>query len=94
MLGMRICTPLKERWCNLTDADLRGSDLDHINATCAYFDGANLNTLNYAILADTSFRNALITRELICRAGNLIWRTIMPDGTIEVGSQYGDGQGR
>ncbi|WP_334960490.1 pentapeptide repeat-containing protein [Nostoc sp.] len=83
------------RWCNLTEADLRGSVLDHINATCAYFDRAiNIGALEYAILADASFRDAHIPDQLICRGGNLIWRTIMPDGTIKLGPQYGDGEGR
>jgi uncharacterized protein YjbI with pentapeptide repeats len=82
------------RWCNLTEADLRGSVLNHINATCAYFDRAiNIGALEYAILADTSFQDAHIPNSLICRGGNLIWRTIMPDGTIQLGPQYGDGEG-
>lgn len=83
------------RWCNLTEADLRGSVLNHINATCAYFDRAiNIGALEYAILADASFQEAHIPDQLICRGGNLIWRTIMPDGTIKLGPQYGDGEGR
>lgn len=83
------------RWCDLTEADLRGSILDHINATCAYFDRAiNIGAFEYAILADASFQDAHIPDQLICRGGNLIWRTVMPNGTIEVGPQYGDGEGR
>ncbi len=83
------------RWCDLSEADLKGSVLDHINATCAYFDRAiNIGALEYAILADASFQDAHISDQLICRGGNLIWRTIMPDGTVMLGPQYGDGEGR
>ena len=83
------------RWCDLSEADLKGSVLDHINATCAYFDRAiNIGALDYAILADTSFQDAHIPDQLICRGGNLIWRTIMPNGTVIIGPQYGDGEGR
>ncbi|NJL62138.1 MAG: hypothetical protein HC903_10275 [Methylacidiphilales bacterium] len=77
------------------EIDLRGSVLNHINATCAYFDRAiNIGALEYAILADASFQDAHIPDQLICRGGNLIWRTIMPDGTIKLGPQCGDGEGR
>lgn len=80
------------RWCNLSEADLRRSVLDHINATCAYSDDAKLDAFDYAILADTSFLGARIAESTICRGGNLIWRTVMPDGTIKTVPQYGDGR--
>jgi uncharacterized protein YjbI with pentapeptide repeats len=83
------------QWCGLIEADLLGSNLSYINATCACFDGAiNIPPMEHAIFASTTFTGAQITKQLICRGGNLIWRTIMPDGEIVVGPQYGDGHGR
>ena len=83
------------RWCGLNEADLLGSNLSHVNATCAWFTGAiNVPLISYSIFADTDFTDAQTTKQLICRAGNLIWRTIMPDGEIVFGPQYGDGHGR
>ncbi|WP_373544183.1 pentapeptide repeat-containing protein [Chamaesiphon sp.] len=82
-------------WCGLNEADLLGSNLSHINATSAWFNGAtNIPAMERAIFASTDFTDAQITKQLICRGGNLIWRTIMPDGEVVVGPQYGDGHGR
>jgi hypothetical protein len=36
----------------------------------------------------------MTSKQLLCRGRNLIWNTVMPDGTIEVGPQFGDGEGR
>ncbi|MEA5513982.1 pentapeptide repeat-containing protein [Nodularia sp. UHCC 0506] len=78
-------------WADLTEADLRGTILTHMNANCAYFDRANFGyRFEYAILAETSFRDALIPKQSICGYGNLIWNTTMPDGTVERGPYWGD----
>lgn len=81
-------------WSDLTEADLRGTNLDHVNATSAWFCGANIGGFSYAILANANFRDAITWKSAICRGGNLIWKTTMPDGTIEEGPQFGDGKGR
>ncbi|WP_181280726.1 pentapeptide repeat-containing protein [Aphanothece hegewaldii] len=81
-------------WSSLHEADLRGANLDHMNASSAFFCGAKIDTFQYAVLAYANFQNATIPKQLICRCGNLIWRTTMSDGTIVVGPQYGDGEGR
>ncbi|MGF1673439.1 MAG: pentapeptide repeat-containing protein [Rivularia sp. (in: cyanobacteria)] len=78
-------------WGNLTEADLRKTILTQMNATCACFDGAQFGyRFEYAVLAETSFRDALIPKQSICGYGNLIWNTTMPDGTVEHGAYWGD----
>ena len=67
---------------SFTNADLRETDLDHINATFASFRGAYLRTLERAILLEADFKGAHTEEGLICRCGNLIWNTTMPDGSI------------
>lgn len=81
-------------WCNLTGADLDGACLNHMNATNAYFCKAKVSPFEYAILADADFSDTNIPDQILCRGGNLIWRTIMSDGKIIVGPQYGNGQGK
>jgi uncharacterized protein YjbI with pentapeptide repeats len=77
--------------CGLQNADLTGTCLDHINAISADFCGAKFGYgFKYAILVGTGFENALIPKESICGYGNLIWDTIMPDGTIEHGPYFGE----
>ncbi|MBA3921910.1 MAG: pentapeptide repeat-containing protein [Nostocaceae cyanobacterium] len=41
-------------WCSLTEADLSGTDLNHINATCASFCRSDIGLFEYAILAHAS----------------------------------------
>lgn len=77
---------------SLIETDLRGSDLNEINATAASFRGAYLNTLEYAILAQTNFGEAHTEKGRICRGMNLIWRTTMPDDTVVEGPQWGNGR--
>lgn len=80
-------------WCDLTKADLRGTNLDYINARAAMFRGAEFGYgFEFAILAHANFQDAATWNSVICRGGNLIWNTTMPDGTIVVGPQYGDGR--
>ena len=81
-------------WCNLVQANLGGANLNHVNATSATFFRANIGAFEYAILANANFRDATIGNSTLCRGGNLIWDTTMSDGTIVVGSQFGDGEGR
>ncbi len=78
-------------WADLSEADFWGTTLCHMNANCAYFDGAKFSYgFEYAILAETSFHNALIGNATICSGGNLIWNTTMSDGTIEHGPYWGE----
>ncbi|MEH2231311.1 MAG: pentapeptide repeat-containing protein [Nostoc sp.] len=77
-------------WCDLTEADLRGTELNHINASRATFCGANIGGFSYAILAHANFRSADVSEINICRFGNLIWETTMPDGTIKGGPFFGE----
>jgi len=74
---------------NFHNADLRGTDLNYINAVGANFSGAYLHTLESAILADASFRGAHTEEGLIYRGNNLIWDTTMPDGTTLRGAMWG-----
>lgn len=78
-------------WCGLHQADLTGTCLDHINAICSSFTRAKFSyRIEYAVLAHTSFEGAVIPKESICGYGNLIWETVMPDGTIEHGPYFGE----
>jgi uncharacterized protein YjbI with pentapeptide repeats len=75
-------------WCDLTEADLRGTDLNHMNASFAKFCGANMGGFSYAILPHANFRSADVSQINICRFGNLIWETTMPDGSVERGPYW------
>lgn len=77
-------------WCGLHQADLARTCLDHINAISAEFIGAKFGYLESAVLAHSNFKDALIPKEIICGFGNLIWNTVMPDGTIEHGPYWGE----
>jgi uncharacterized protein YjbI with pentapeptide repeats len=75
-------------WCDLTEADLRGTDLNHMNASRAIFCGANIGGFSYAILAHANFRSADVSKTNICRFGNFIWETTMPNGSLERGPYW------
>ena len=62
-----------------------------MNATCANFRGAKLPGFGFerAILIGTDFQDVSISKDIICRQGNLIWDTIMPDGTVYKGPYQG-----
>jgi uncharacterized protein YjbI with pentapeptide repeats len=75
------------------EADLRGSNLNHMNASGASFLNAQMDSFEYAILAETTFLGAKISNRMICSSWNLIWRTTMPDETLVEGPQWGDGDG-
>ena len=79
-------------WSSLHEADLRGTILSHMNACGAFFCGARTSAFEYAILANADFRDTNIFNSTLCNCGNLIWNTVMSDGTIVVGPQYGDGR--
>ena len=64
---------------------MRGTDLNHMNASRATFCGANIGGFSYAILAHANFRSADASKTNICRFGNLIWETTMPNGSVERG---------
>ncbi|WP_414528419.1 pentapeptide repeat-containing protein [Nodularia chucula] len=77
--------------CNLTGADLVGISWHHANAIDAIFRRARFSgggENNVFICAD--FRDASIAHDAICRAMNVIWDTIMPDGTIQNGPYFGE----
>ena len=77
------------------ESDLKGTCLSYVNASNAVFCKAKLDGgFEYCILDCANFRDAIISPKMICRGGNLIWETIMPDGSIVHGPQYGDGDGR
>jgi len=78
-------------WCCLVKADLTDAVMDQINATCANFRSAKMPNFGFerAILIETNFQGVNISNKIICRQGNLIWDTIMPDGTVEKGPYEG-----
>ncbi len=77
-------------WSDLREVDFQGTTLSHVNAVEASFDRAKIRYIEYSILAEARFHEAWISKELICGFGNLIWRTTLPDGTIENGPYWGD----
>lgn len=77
------------------ETDLKGSCLSYISASNAVFCRAKLDGgFERCRLDRANFQDATLTPNLICRGGNLIWETVMPDGSIVHGPQYGDGDGR
>ncbi|MEH2297275.1 pentapeptide repeat-containing protein [Nostoc sp.] len=74
------------------DADLRGSNLNYMNASIAIFRQAQIGSFERAILAQTDFQGAHIDSGIICRGWNLIWNTTMPDGQVVRGPQWGNGR--
>ncbi|WP_228021482.1 pentapeptide repeat-containing protein [Vasconcelosia minhoensis] len=81
-------------WCIFDEADLTGTVLNHMNACSAFFRNVKIGPFEYAVLADANFNGAMTPNQLLCRGGNLIWDTVMPDGSIVAGPQFGDGKGR
>ena len=77
-------------WCNLTQADLRGTNLGHMNATSATFCGANISSFEFTILIKTNFRDAEIAPNIIWSYGNFVYDTTMPDGTVKNGPFFGE----
>jgi len=73
-------------------ADLRGTNLDYINASSGHFWEVQMGTLEHAILAEADFTGAHIDIGLICRGMNLLLNTTMPDGMIVLGPQWGNGR--
>jgi uncharacterized protein YjbI with pentapeptide repeats len=77
--------------CNLTNADLTGTALNYMNAVDAIFRGAQLTPFGHAILIGADFRGATpALHDMICRGMNVIWDTVMFDGTIECGPYFGE----
>ena len=65
--------------------------MTHMNAVDAVFRGAMLTPFEYAILIGADFRGATPPLEdMICRAMNVIWDTIMFDGTVQSGPYFGE----
>ncbi len=77
-------------WSAFNDADLRGSNLDHMNASCANFPKVQIEPFEYAVLAGTYFKGAHTDDGMICRGQNLIWRTTMPSGIVVEASLSGE----
>jgi uncharacterized protein YjbI with pentapeptide repeats len=77
--------------CYLIGADLVGSHLYQASAIGAIFRKAKFlygGEHNVFIRAD--FRDSSIAHDAICRAMNVIWDTIMPDGTVQSGPYFGE----
>ena len=77
--------------CYLIGADLVGSHLYQTSAIGAIFRKAKFSgggEHNVFICAD--FRDASIAHDAICRAMNVIWDTIMPNGTVQSGPYFGE----
>jgi uncharacterized protein YjbI with pentapeptide repeats len=74
--------------CSFINTDLRGSNLDYVNANHACFRGAKMNGFENAILTYADFEGASIDNSIssgmICfyYSRNLLWHTKMPDGSI------------
>ncbi|WP_319420107.1 hypothetical protein [Pleurocapsa sp. FMAR1] len=67
--------------------------MSYMNASLAEFREAKMGIpFEEAILANTKFQGADISSGMICRGWNLIWNTVMPDGTIVKGPQWGNGR--
>ncbi|MHC5718862.1 MAG: pentapeptide repeat-containing protein [Nostoc sp.] len=76
-------------WATLNGADLTGANLSRVNASSAVFIGAKVGHFEYADLTQANFRDSTANNAYgLCRSFNLIWRTIMPDGSIEEGPYY------
>ena len=70
---------------NFSEADLTDATLSEVRAIGTDFIGAKVGQFTYADLTDANFRNSTACAHALCRCFNLIWRTIMPDGTIKEG---------
>lgn len=69
-------------------ADLGGANLSRVHAVSAAFIGAKVGHFEYADLTDANFQWSTANAYGLCRSFNLIWRTTMPDGTVEEGPYY------
>lgn len=77
--------------CTLTNADLTGSSLHYVNAIDANFRGAKIFFGGeHNVFIGTNFQGTSIPHDGICRAMNVIWDTVMPDGTIQRGPYFGE----
>lgn len=66
-------------------ADLTGANLTHVKAVGAVFIGAKIGYFERADLAHANFQDCDFYGPGLCRRFNVIWRTTMPDGTVEEG---------
>ena len=71
-------------WGACQGADFTGAILSQMNASSASFTNAILNYFEYAILIFANFKGAT-GKISLCNHFNMIWRTTMPDGTLEEG---------
>lgn len=77
--------------CDLTNADLTGSLIYCANAILAKFCGAKLTRFGDVILIKANFRGATPALDhWICRGTNVVWNTILPDGTLVKGPYFGN----
>ncbi len=70
-------------------ADLGNTSLIYTNAHGTRFVEASVDTFENSILIDANFMGANTSKSQICRFGNFIYRTTMPDGTVENGPSWG-----
>jgi uncharacterized protein YjbI with pentapeptide repeats len=73
---------------NCESTNFGGAILSHVNAREASFQGAWINYIEYSILASANFKDALIPDYIICGQFNLIWKTVITDGTVIEGPFY------
>lgn len=66
-------------------ADLTGADMTHIKAWGANFMSAKIGYLERADLTQANFQGCNFYGPGLCRRFNVIWDTIMPDGTVKKG---------
>ena len=70
-------------------ADFTNADLSLVNAVVTSFAGAKFGFIENAVLASANFKGSNISKDTLCRYGNLICETVMADGSIESGFYYG-----
>lgn len=79
-----ICSAnLFQAFCERTV--LTRANMRYVNATEASFSGAWISYIEYSNLARANFKDARITDKIICGQFNLIWETILTDGSVMQG---------
>ncbi len=74
-----------------TGADLTRASLNWMNANGAFFDDTKIGGFENSILTNANFRDSSPhNKRGICGSCNLIWNTVMPDGTVEKGPYWGE----
>jgi uncharacterized protein YjbI with pentapeptide repeats len=80
-------------WAACHETIFSNANLTGVTACSTGFIRASVSLFEDSVLANASFENANVYPQMICRAGNLIWGTTMPDGSMVRHPQWGDGRG-